>query len=418
LVLWRSNRRLLSSSYICNRAAVINGSGGLEQGVVCGFTHTFGTVMGPIPVGGNIVRYYSSWIDQNFVPEKVRPYLHLARADKQVGTLLLMWPCVWSTCLAAPIGCAPDIWLLAKFAIGSVVMRGAGCTINDLWDKDFDKHVERTKSRPLASGAISVPQALTFLGLQLSCGLGVLVSLNVETVLLGLCSMPFVVCYPLMKRFTNWPQFVLGLTFNWGALVGWSASASSTSNSSFASTLWHAVYCNSAGTTSSIDDATIDAVGDNALAFGLDATGTVHSLASTVLDTVSIFPVVEDIAIHALPLYGAGVCWTLIYDTLYGYQDRKDDAKIGLKSTALYLGDRPQPVLTGLSCVMLSGILMAGHSVHLTTPFYFGAAAMWVHSIWQIWTADVENPQNLWVRFNSNKYSGGLLAAAIIAGHY
>ncbi|KAJ1381039.1 UbiA prenyltransferase family, partial [Ochromonadaceae sp. CCMP2298] len=191
------------------------------------------------------------------------PYLYLARVDKQVGTLLLMWPCFWSTCLAAPMGGVPDLALLAKFAVGSFVMRGAGCTINDLWDKDFDKHVERTKSRPLASGAISVPQALGFLCAQLTCGLTVLVSLNAETVLLGLLSMPLVVCYPLMKRFTNWPQLVLGLTFNWGALVGWTA-----------------------------------------------VTG--PSLLS-----------------EALPLYCAGVCWTLVYDTLYGYQDRKDDKRIG-----------------------------------------------------------------------------------------
>ena len=114
---------------------------------------------------------------------------------------------------------------MAKFGIGAFVMRGAGCTINDLWDKDFDKHVERTKNRPLARGAVTVPQALGFLGAQLTTGLAVLLSLpHVDNcVTIGMASMPLVVAYPLMKRFTNYPQFVLGLTFNWGVLVGWTA---------------------------------------------------------------------------------------------------------------------------------------------------------------------------------------------------
>jgi len=205
--------------------------------------------------------------------------------------------------LAAPLGSFPDMLLMGQFAVGAFVMRGAGCTINDLWDRDFDKHVERTKNRPLANGSISVPQALGFLTLQLSCGLGVLVSLHPSCISLGLLSMPLVVAYPLMKRFTNWPQFVLGLTFNWGALMGWTA---------------------------------------------------VHGNTSLV---------------HVLPLYAAGVCWTLVYDTLYGYQgtksidtyftthtltlittnsytDRGDDRKLGLKSTSLHLGDEPQRPLS------------------------------------------------------------------------
>jgi 4-hydroxybenzoate polyprenyltransferase len=239
-----------------------------------------------------------SWIDDERISPRLRPYLHLARIDKQVGTMLLFWPCAWSVCLAAPMGCLPDILLLGKFAVGAFVMRGAGCTINDLWDMDFDKHVERTKNRPLARGDISVKQALMFLTAQLSCGLAVLVSFNIETILLGLLSMPLVVCYPLMKRFTNWPQFVLGLTFNWGALVGWTAAQASAYGPVFE-------YCKGA------------------------VQGFANHVASMpALDMISMLPP-HSFLTHAVPLYIAGVNWTLIYDTLYGYQDRKDDARIG-----------------------------------------------------------------------------------------
>ena len=166
----------------------------------------------------------TSWIDTNpWIPNVARPYLHLARADKQVGTMLLLWPCCWSTALAAPSGTLPDVMLMGTFALGALVMRGAGCTINDLWDQDYDKHVERTKHRPLASGQLTTNQALVFLGGQLTVGLGVLMSFDLTCVALGMSSMPLVVLYPLCKRFTNWPQLVLGLAFNWGALMGWPA---------------------------------------------------------------------------------------------------------------------------------------------------------------------------------------------------
>ena len=244
----------------------------------------------------------ASWIESKVIPQLIRPYLYLARADKQVGTYLLLWPCIWSTALAAPLGCLPEALLLAKFSLGALVMRGAGCTINDLWDIEFDKHVERTRSRPLASGALSIPQALTFLGFQLSIGLGVLLSFNAETIILGLASMPLVVCYPLMKRFTNWPQLVLGLTFNWGALVGWTAAASGSSNS-----VIRQVIDNNSGS--------------------LDVVSTAEQIAAMSLSAISSLP--AGLLYSALPLYGAGVCWTLIYDTLYGYQDRKDDLRIG-----------------------------------------------------------------------------------------
>jgi 4-hydroxybenzoate polyprenyltransferase len=159
-----------------------------------------------------------SWLD--WLPAWLRPYGVLARWDRPIGSWLLLWPCWWGMALAAPW---PDPWLLALFALGAVSMRGAGCVINDLYDRDLDARVERTRNRPLASGRLSVAQALVFLTLQLLIGLLVLLSFNGFTIGLAFAVMPLVLIYPLMKRITWWPQACLGLTFNWGALVGWSA---------------------------------------------------------------------------------------------------------------------------------------------------------------------------------------------------
>ena len=283
-----------------------------------------------------------------------KPYMELARMDKPIGSMLLFWPCCWGVALATSATSLPDIALMAKFGVGAVVMRGAGCTINDLWDRDFDKHVERTKNRPLARGAVTVPQALGFLGAQLSAGLAVLLSLpHVENcVTVGMASMPLVVAYPLMKRYTNYPQFVLGLTFNWGVLVGWTA-----------------------------------------------VTGQLPTVHET------------------LPLYASGVCWTLIYDTLYGYQDRKDDKKLGLKSTSLHLGDKPQAPLTACAAAMMGGFVATGVTANMGSLYYAGATSAVLHTLWQIWTADIDDPKNLWARFESNKYTGAVVTTSLVVGH-
>lgn len=155
------------------------------------------------------------------IPGPARPYLRLARLDRPIGTWLLLFPCWWSTALAADAW--PDLWLMALFGIGALVMRGAGCTVNDLADREFDGRVARTADRPLPSGAVSVFQALLFLGFELLLGLLVLVQFNGFTVGLGVASLVLVVSYPFAKRITYWPQIVLGLAFNYGALMGWAA---------------------------------------------------------------------------------------------------------------------------------------------------------------------------------------------------
>jgi 4-hydroxybenzoate polyprenyltransferase len=159
------------------------------------------------------------WIER--LPEQLRPYAVLARWDRPIGTWLLLWPCWWASALAPGW---PDWRPFALFAIGAVAMRGAGCVVNDLVDRDLDAKVERTRHRPLASGQLSVPQALAFLLLQLLVGLLILLTFNRFTIALGLASVPLILTYPLMKRITWWPQAFLGITFNWGALVGWSAA--------------------------------------------------------------------------------------------------------------------------------------------------------------------------------------------------
>jgi len=160
------------------------------------------------------------WVDR-YIPLPVRPYLRLARLDRPIGIWLLLYPCWWGTALASPGW--PDLWFLVLFAVGATVMRGAGCTINDLADRDVDARVTRTANRPIASGAISVRQALVFLALLLFLGLLVLVQFNQMTIFVGAASLALVAVYPFAKRVTDWPQAVLGLTFNWGALLGWSA---------------------------------------------------------------------------------------------------------------------------------------------------------------------------------------------------
>src|SRR3990172_7503650 len=165
-----------------------------------------------------------NWVDR-FAPAALLPYLRLARADRPIGFFLLALPCFWSVSLAArSLGEAyPDPRLLFLFAVGAIVMRGAGCTYNDLIDRDIDAKIARTRGRPLPSGQVSPRAAILFMLALCLIGLAVLLSFNSYTVWLGLGVLPIVALYPFVKRFSSWPQAVLGLAFNWGALLGWTS---------------------------------------------------------------------------------------------------------------------------------------------------------------------------------------------------
>ncbi|XP_055848985.1 4-hydroxybenzoate polyprenyltransferase, mitochondrial [Episyrphus balteatus] len=284
------------------------------------------------------------------IQNAVSPYGRLMRIDRPIGSLLLFWPCGWSIALSAPAGCWPDPVMLGLFATGAFIMRGAGCTINDLWDKDLDAKVERTKSRPLASVEISQFDAIIFLSAQLSLGLLVLLQLNLQSIVLGACSLGLVVTYPLMKRITYWPQLVLGMAFNWGALLGWCAIHGAVN--------WSA----------------------------------------------------------CLPLYLSGICWTVVYDTIYAHQDKIDDVQAGIKSTALRFGDNTKLWLSGFSTVMLSSLVAAGVSCDQTWPYYTAIGMVAGHLVQQIYSLDIDNPTDCAKKFISNHQVGLILFLGIVLG--
>jgi 4-hydroxybenzoate polyprenyltransferase len=178
-----------------------------------------------IPAAGRVADSTGNWVD-SLAPVWARPYLRLSRLDRPIGSWLLLVPCWWSVALAtiAARESFPNIWHLVLFFIGAFAMRGAGCTWNDIVDRDLDGQVERTRSRPLPSGQVSLKQAMAFLLLQALIGLAVLLQFDRFAIGMGIASLAIVAVYPLMKRITYWPQIVLGLAFSWGALMGWAAA--------------------------------------------------------------------------------------------------------------------------------------------------------------------------------------------------
>jgi len=174
---------------------------------------------------GRVADSTGNWVDRR-TPAAVRPYLRLARLDRPIGSWLLLIPCWWSAALAATAGHqrAPSFAHLALFFVGAFAMRGAGCTWNDIVDRDLDGRVERTRSRPIPSGAVTVAEAAAFLVLQALIGFVVLLQFNAFAIATGVSSLVIVAVYPFMKRITYWPQIVLGLAFSWGALMGWAAA--------------------------------------------------------------------------------------------------------------------------------------------------------------------------------------------------
>ncbi len=214
----------------------------------------------------------SNWVDR-YAPRPLRPYARLARWDRPIGVMLLLWPCWWAVVLAALASNAnfPDLRHMALFAVGAFAMRGAGCTYNDLVDRDLDAQVARTRLRPIASGQITLAGAVAFLLLQALVGLAVLVQFNSFTVYLALGSLVVVAIYPFMKRITSWPQVALGLAFSWGALVGWSATFGSLSWPTIwlygAAFFWIMAYDTVYALQDKEDDALIG-IGSTALLFG------------------------------------------------------------------------------------------------------------------------------------------------------
>ncbi|XP_023938483.2 4-hydroxybenzoate polyprenyltransferase, mitochondrial [Bicyclus anynana] len=290
-----------------------------------------------------------------FWRKNVDPYIKLSRWDKPIGVYLLYWPCSWSIALGSLPGNVPlstSLHTAALFLAGAGLMRGAGCTINDLWDRDIDAKVERTKNRPLVSGAITERQAVGFLAVQLSLGLAVLLQLNCYSVLLGASSMILVITYPLAKRFTNYPQIFLGATFNWGALLGYSA------------------------------------------------------IQGYIEPTICV------------PLYLSALSWTVLYDTIYAHQDKRDDARLGIKSTALTFGAHTKPALSGALALSLCGLALAGHAAELSAPYYAALAAYAAHAGTQIYTLNTENPDDCAKKFKSNSMVGLIILLGILGGGY
>lgn len=290
----------------------------------------------------------NNWVDA-YAPQVLKPYLKLARADRPIGVWLLLFPCWWSLALAhLSLGQAwINLWFAFLFAVGAAVMRGAGCTWNDIVDRDYDGRVARTALRPIPSGQISVRNAFLFaVGLSLT-GFLVLIQFNWPTIGIGILSLGLVAAYPFAKRYTYWPQLVLGLTFNWGALVGWAA-------------------------------------------------------------------VTGGLTWPAFALYAGAVAWTIGYDTIYAHQDREDDALLGLKSTALKLGEKTRPALIVFYGVALVMWFIALWSAGATGIGFLALLAIAGQFGWQISTLDVDHSGNCLTRFKSNRFVGWIFVAGLV----
>ncbi len=280
-------------------------------------------------------------------PNFALPYVQLARLDRPAGWQLLLAPCWQSTALAGLAAHrGPNLWHLALFLVGAIAMRGAGCTYNDILDRELDAGVERTKGRPLPSGRVSVRAAAAFLVAQALVGLAVLLSFNTFSVALGIASLAIVAVYPLMKRVTSWPQAVLGLAFSWGALMGWAAT------------------------------------------YGA-------------------------LAPAALLLYASAFCWTIGYDTIYALQDARDDAIVGIKSTARLFGAQAR---LGVGLFYLLTALLAQGAL-LTVGAGFLAELGWVgfcaHLLWQLAQVEGATPATALKLFRSNRDAGLILFLGI-----
>ncbi len=301
----------------------------------------------PEPEGQVADAVRGNWVDR-IAPPATRPYLRLSRADRPIGTWLLLLPCWWGLLLAMLHDGRVywhDLWIFAGCGIGAFLMRGAGCTWNDITDRHIDGSVARTASRPIPSGQVSVAQALTWLVAQALVALVILLTFNSAAILLGVISLAPVAIYPFAKRFTWWPQVFLGIAFNWGALLAWTAHTGRLE--------WPAVV-----------------------------------------------------------LYLGGIAWTLFYDTIYAHQDAEDDALIGVKSTARLFGTRSPVWLRRflVAAVALQGFAVILAAIGAATmAVLLALAGTWAfgwHLHWQLRRFDMDDNDRLLMLFRSNRDAG------------
>lgn len=290
-----------------------------------------------------------NWVD-SYAPLRTRPYLRLSRADRPIGTWLLLIPCWWGLLLAMlhdRVVTWHDLWIFVACAAGAFLMRGAGCTWNDITDRDFDGAVERTRSRPIPSGQVTARQAAVWMCFQALIAFGILLTFNTAAVFLGVLALVPVAIYPFAKRFTWWPQVFLGLAFNWGALLAWTAHRGA-----------------------------------------LEA--------------------------PALYLYVAGIVWTLFYDTIYAHQDTEDDALIGIKSTARLFGTQSPmwlarflaATVTLLGIAILGAMLGSASGPIALVIALVGACVMGWHMLWQLNNFAPDDSTKLIKLFRSNRDAG------------
>tara|TARA_Y100000768_G_scaffold347870_1_gene296453 strand:+ start:36 stop:899 length:864 start_codon:yes stop_codon:yes gene_type:complete len=284
---------------------------------------------------------------------QINLFVDLTRLKKPIGFMLLFWPCAWGLTIAYDFKGEKITYILflILFFLGAVLMRSAGCIVNDIADKNFDKKVERTKDRPIASGKISVFKGLIFSAALCLIALFVLLQFNNLTILLALGSMPLAFTYPLMKRFTYWPQLFLGITFNYGLILGW----------------------------------------------------------TSIKDQIDVLPLI---------LYFGAIFWTLGYDTIYGFQDVKDDEIIGLKSTSIKFKNNPIKFITICYSLFLISLLIVGISLELNNFYYLVFIIIILQMIFsQLKKIDIKDSLVCLKIFRSNNFLGLLVLISLLGGN-
>ena len=281
-------------------------------------------------------------------------FIELIRLKKPIGFMLLFWPCAWGLTLAYDFSNSFSgyFFYLSLFFLGSILMRSAGCIVNDISDKEFDKKVQRTKNRPIASNKISVKLAIFYIIILCSLAFLVLINFNTLTIILALCSMPLAFTYPLMKRLTYWPQLFLGITFNYGLILGW----------------------------------------------------------VSIKDQIDIIPII---------FYLGAIFWTLAYDTIYGFQDIKDDEIIGIKSTSIKFKNNPKELIFICFTLLTFSILISGYLMHFNLFFYLGSILLIYHLFfYQVRRFDFKDTKNCLKIFKSNNIVGLLVLFNIFLGKF